>query len=175
MLSTLHSPVFHIAAWGHPRFCQAFHVTGILARSDMSVLSRNASENLVWIDLEMTGLDVEKDQILEIACLVTDATLNSVVEGPDVIIHQPDSVLASMNDWCLEHHAKSGLTEASRKSKTSLLEAEQKVINFLKEHVPRGGGTQSCLRRPQGKPFATEHSVTSKKVCRNSSTTNLRL
>nr|XP_016853623.1 PREDICTED: oligoribonuclease, mitochondrial [Anolis carolinensis] len=61
---------------------------------------------MVWVDLEMTGLDIERDHILEMACLVTDADLNLVAEGPNLIIHQPDEVLEGMSEWCKEHHGK---------------------------------------------------------------------
>ncbi|KAJ9582021.1 hypothetical protein L9F63_003604 [Diploptera punctata] len=108
-----------------------------IKNSEMSWPNK-ASENLVWMDLEMTGLNVEKDQILEVACLITNSSLNVMIEGPDIIIHQPDTVLESMNAWCIQHHGKSGLTEASRNSKVSLSDAEQQILDFLKLHIPPG-------------------------------------
>ncbi|MBT4539322.1 oligoribonuclease [Candidatus Woesearchaeota archaeon] len=90
--------------------------------------------NLVWIDLEMTGLDPDKDQILEIAVLITDKNLNVIAEGPELVIHQSDETLANMNEWCTEHFTESGLTEESRKSTISLEQAEQQVLEFVKQH-----------------------------------------
>ncbi|KAJ0183142.1 hypothetical protein K1T71_001118 [Dendrolimus kikuchii] len=97
---------------------------------------KDASKRIVWFDLEMTGLDVEKDQILEIACLITDKDLNIIAHGPDIVINQPVSILNNMNPWSMSQHGESGLTEASRKSKISLMEAEKYVLDFVKTHVP---------------------------------------
>ncbi|XP_065342978.1 oligoribonuclease, mitochondrial isoform X2 [Cloeon dipterum] len=89
---------------------------------------------LVWIDLEMTGLDLEKDKILEIACLLTDGELNNVKEGPELIIHQTDEILDNMNEWCTNQHGKTGLTESCRKSRVTEAEAEKRVMEFLIEN-----------------------------------------
>ncbi|KAL0879971.1 hypothetical protein ABMA27_002484 [Loxostege sticticalis] len=97
---------------------------------------RDSAKRIVWVDLEMTGLDIDKDHILEIACLVTDADLNVVATGPNLVIHQPDSILDNMNSWCVAQHGESGLTEASRKSPISITEAEKKVMEFVTSHVP---------------------------------------
>ncbi|XP_011165727.1 probable oligoribonuclease [Solenopsis invicta] len=90
---------------------------------------------IVWIDLEMTGLDVDKDHILEIACLVTDKNLNVISEDLNIVIHQSDIILENMNDWCKENHTKTGLTQNSRSSTVSLEEAEKMVLNFLKKYT----------------------------------------
>ena len=90
---------------------------------------------LVWLDMEMTGLDPEKDTILELALIVTDAELEVLAESPDFVIHQPDEVLASMDPWCIEQHGRSGLTEASRRSSLTLAEAEEQALAFLSEFV----------------------------------------
>lgn len=91
---------------------------------------------IVWIDLEMTGLDVESHTILEIACLVSDGKLNKVVEGPSLVIHHPEEVLAAMNEWCVENHGKSGLTQRARESTVSIEEAEDKVLHFIQQYAP---------------------------------------
>lgn len=70
------------------------------------MLSKNAAKHIVWIDLEMSGLDIEKDHILEIACLVTDAQLDLVATGPNLIIHQSHNVLNSMHEWCVAQHGE---------------------------------------------------------------------
>lgn len=94
--------------------------------------------NLVWIDLEMTGLDPDNEYIIEIATIVTDADLNILAEGPSMVIHQPDSVLDAMDEWCTNQHGKSGLTQRVKDSTISEREAEQRTIEFLLEHVDRG-------------------------------------
>ncbi len=93
------------------------------------------SSNLIWIDLEMTGLDTFADEIIEIATLVTDAQLNLIAEGPSLAIHQPDSVLAAMDEWNTRQHGQSGLTERVRASRLSTGEAEVQTLAFLAEHV----------------------------------------
>ncbi|KAI7871515.1 ribonuclease H-like domain-containing protein [Spinellus fusiger] len=93
---------------------------------------------LVWIDCEMTGLDIEKDHLIEIAVLITDGELNIVAKGPELIIHRPISVMNSMNEWCIEHHGASGLTQSVLDSTISITEAHNQVLTFLKEHIPAG-------------------------------------
>lgn len=90
---------------------------------------------LVWIDLEMSGLDPKTCEILEIATIVTDEQLEIVAEGPDLVIHQSDEVLDAMDEWCTKHHADSGLTEAVRNSTVSLAEAEAQTLEFLREYT----------------------------------------
>jgi len=94
--------------------------------------------NLVWIDLEMTGLDPSKERIIEIATLVTDSELNIIAEGPVLAIHQPDQLLDAMDDWCTKTHAGSGLTQRVKDSQVTTREAELATLNFLKDHVEAG-------------------------------------
>ena len=93
--------------------------------------------NLVWIDLETTGLSVSRHAILEIASLVTDRDLHIVGTGPDLVVHQPDEVLHRLDPWCKKQHGFSGLIESSRASDISLHEAEQQTLTFLRRHSPR--------------------------------------
>lgn len=93
-----------------------------------------SSNNLVWIDLEMTGLNVETDVILEIATIITDSDLNEIAVGPEFVIHQPDYILDEMGPWCKEHHGLSGLTEAVKKSTITELEAETKTFEFIQQY-----------------------------------------
>ncbi|QKT02669.1 oligoribonuclease [Ectothiorhodospiraceae bacterium 2226] len=107
--------------------------------------------NLIWIDLEMTGLDTQRDEIIEIATVVTDAALNVIAEGPVLAIHTADAVLAKMDDWNRRQHAASGLAERVRHSEIDLREAEQRTLAFLAQHVPEGAspmcGNSICQDR----------------------------
>jgi oligoribonuclease len=94
--------------------------------------------NLIWIDLEMTGLDPVRDRIIEIATLVTDASLRVVGEGPVVAVHQPDEVLVGMDEWNVHHHSGSGLVDRVRASPHREAEAERLTLEFLSAHVPPG-------------------------------------
>ncbi|WP_020407572.1 oligoribonuclease [Hahella ganghwensis] len=95
-------------------------------------------DNLIWIDLEMTGLDPEMDRIIEMAVIVTTSDLEVVAEGPVIAVHQPDFVLSLMDDWNKKTHGDSGLTERVKQSKISELLAEQQVLDFLNEHCEAG-------------------------------------
>uniref|UniRef100_A0A3B5MLF0 Oligoribonuclease, mitochondrial n=1 Tax=Xiphophorus couchianus TaxID=32473 RepID=A0A3B5MLF0_9TELE len=91
-----------------------------------------------FYSLKMTGLDVEKDQIIEMACIITDSDLNIIAEGPSMIINQPDELLDGMSDWCKEHHGKSGLIQAVQNSKMTLEQAEYEFLSFVRQHTPPG-------------------------------------
>jgi oligoribonuclease len=99
---------------------------------------------LVWMDLEMTGLDATRHVIVEIATLVTDDELNIVAEGPDLVVHQPESELAKMDRVVVDMHTSSGLLEAIRSSRLSLAEAGEATFSFIKEHVPTAGVVPLC-------------------------------
>jgi len=91
--------------------------------------------NLIWIDLEMTGLNFEKDSIIEIATIVTDGQLNEIAVGPDLVIHVTDNLLDGMDDWCTKQHGKTGLTERVRASTITHTQAEEETLRFLREFV----------------------------------------
>ena len=93
-------------------------------------------QNLIWIDLEMTGLDPDNDVIIEMATIVTDSQLNVLAEGPSLVVHQSDAVLDGMNPWCIEQHGKSGLTQRVRESRIDTAEAEARTLEFLRQWVP---------------------------------------
>ncbi|MBC8057518.1 MAG: oligoribonuclease [Rhizobiales bacterium] len=97
-----------------------------------------ADDNLIWIDLEMTGLYPETDRIIEIAVVVTDAQLGNRVEGPVLAIHQTDATLDAMDAWNKGTHGKSGLTDRVKASTIDEAQAEARVIEFLKQFVPKG-------------------------------------
>jgi len=94
------------------------------------------NDRLVWIDCEMTGLDLGRDALIEIAVLVTDGDLKVLGDGVDVVIHADEDELAGMPDIVREMHAKSGLTEAVRASTVTLAEAEERALAYIREHVP---------------------------------------
>ena len=102
----------------------------------MTTPSQINSNNLIWIDLEMTGLNPAIDRIIEIATIVTDSNLNILAEGPVIAIHQSDDQLALMDDWNKNTHGKSGLIERVRQSTVNEQQAEQQTIEFLKQWVP---------------------------------------
>lgn len=116
--------------------------------------------NLIWIDLEMTGLDPEKDVIIEIATIVTDANLNLIAEGPVLAVHQSDEILNGMDEWCTRTHGQSGLTERVRNSTISQADAEQQTLAFLREHVDAGVspmcGNSICQDRRFLAPYMPE-------------------
>jgi oligoribonuclease len=93
---------------------------------------------LIWIDMEMTGLEPDTDHVLEIATLVTNAELEILAEGPDIVVHQPDEILEGMGEWCRDHHGRSGLTDQSRRSTISVAEAEAQTLAFLRQFCEPG-------------------------------------
>lgn len=91
---------------------------------------------LVWLDMEMTGLNPESDRIIEVAMVITDVNLDTVAESPVVVVRQPDSVLDSMDNWNKSTHAKSGLIDKVKASRLDEASAESMLLEFLKEYVP---------------------------------------
>ncbi|MCB1878040.1 MAG: oligoribonuclease [Chromatiales bacterium] len=108
-------------------------------------------DNLIWIDLEMTGLEPEADYIIEIATVITDKHLNVLEEGPTFAVYQRPEILDAMDDWNKEHHGKSGLIDRIRESKHDEAEAEAQTLAFLRRHVPEGAspmcGNSICQDR----------------------------
>ncbi len=99
-------------------------------------MSQIDPSNLVWMDLEMTGLDVEKEVIIEIATIITDSELNIVEEGPCLVIHQSDEILNRMDEWNQKTHSASGLIQRVKDSTISVAEAERQTLDFIKQYVP---------------------------------------
>lgn len=97
-----------------------------------------SEHNLIWIDLEMTGLDTNNDYIIEIATIVTDSDLNILDEGPVLAIHQPDEVLERMDEWNTRQHGQSGLTKRVQESSCDEPQAERQTLEFLQQYVPQG-------------------------------------
>ena len=95
-------------------------------------------DRLVWIDLEMTGLDPEKERIIEMATIITDSELNVVAECPVIAVHQPDGLLDAMDEWCTTTHGASGLTKRVKESTIDEAQAEQQTLEFLQRHLEAG-------------------------------------
>jgi oligoribonuclease len=112
---------------------------------------QGTNNRLIWMDLEMTGLDPDSDSILEIATIVTDSDLNELAEGPVFAIHHAENVLKAMDDWNREHHSGSGLWSRVLASKTGMREAEQQTLEFLAEWTVQGAspicGNSICQDR----------------------------
>ena len=94
------------------------------------------ANNLIWLDMEMTGLDPDRDRVIEIAMVATDSVLNTLAESPVVVVHQPAAVLDAMDDWNKSTHGKSGLIERVRASVTDEAAATAQLLAFMREHVP---------------------------------------
>jgi oligoribonuclease len=103
-----------------------------------------AADRLVWIDLEMTGLDVRRHGIVEIAVLVTDAALAPRDEGIDIVVHQPDRVLAEMDDYVRAMHTRSGLLPEITASTVDLADAGAQALTYIRSHVPMAGSAPVC-------------------------------
>ncbi|MDO4627136.1 MAG: oligoribonuclease [Pasteurellaceae bacterium] len=118
------------------------------------------NQNLIWIDLEMTGLDPERERIIEIATIVTDKDLNILAEGPVLAVHQPDELLNKMNDWCKTTHSANGLIERVRTSKLTERAAELQTIDFLKHWVKKGASPICGNSVAQDKRFLVKYMPT---------------
>lgn len=97
-----------------------------------------SENNLIWIDLEMTGLNPKENKIIEIATVITDSQLNVLAEGPVIAIQTEQVELDKMDQWCITHHGKSGLTARVKSSEISMQQAEQQTLEFLRQYVPAG-------------------------------------
>ncbi|KAK0406403.1 hypothetical protein QR680_018556 [Steinernema hermaphroditum] len=109
-----------------------------IVRNMASTAGNKRNERLIWVDCEMTGLDLEKNTLVEIACIVTEGDLSVVAEGPSIVIRQDEATLNDMNEWCKETFAKNGLTQRIRASEISMVQAEKQVLDFVKTHTEPG-------------------------------------
>lgn len=117
---------------------------------------QNAS-NLVWVDMEMTGLNPDGDKVIEIATIVTDSDLNTLAEGPVIAVHQPDAVLAAMDEWNTTHHTRSGLVDRVKASDCDEQRAARETIAFLEQWVPRGASPMCGNTICQDRRFMARH------------------
>ncbi len=115
------------------------------------------NHNLIWIDLEMTGLNVDTDKIIEIATIVTDAELNVIAEGPELVIHQSDEILNGMDDWNTKQHNSTGLVDRVKNSKITESMAEQQTLAFLQLHIGAGKSPMAGNSICQDRRFLYRH------------------
>ncbi|HKJ82963.1 MAG TPA: oligoribonuclease [Mariprofundaceae bacterium] len=120
------------------------------------------SENshMVWMDLEMTGLDPDRDTILEIATIITDKELNPIAEGPSLVIHQSQKKLDRMDAWCREHHGASGLSDRVLASEVTMQQAESQTLDFIRDHVPERASPLCGNSIHQDRRFLVRHMPT---------------
>ncbi len=118
------------------------------------------SKTLIWIDMEMTGLEPDTDRVIEIATLITDANLNILAEGPVVAVHQSDSVLAGMDEWNQRTHGDSGLVARVRASQSDEADAEQQTLDFLREYAETGSSPMCGNSVHQDRRFLVKYMPT---------------
>ena len=116
-----------------------------------------SDQNLIWVDLEMTGLEPDQDVIIEIATIVTDSELNTLDEGPVIALHQSEQRLAAMDEWNTTHHTRSGLVERVRQSTDTETSASDKTIEFLQQLVPAGVSPMCGNSICQDRRFMARH------------------
>ncbi len=100
-------------------------------------MASDKDQYIVWMDLEMTGLDPDAERIIEMATIITDGNLNPIKEGPEIVIHQSDEILAKMDEWNTSHHGASGLVDRVRKSKVTESAAEDMTLSFVSQYVTK--------------------------------------
>merc|ERR1712192_46087 len=108
---------------------------GIKSRDICSPEMAGNRAPIIWVDLEMTGLDTEKHRIIEMAVIVTDYNLNIIAKGPEIVIHQAEAVLNDMSEWCVNQFAYTGLSDQVKESKVSTEECEQQMLDFVRKHT----------------------------------------
>jgi oligoribonuclease len=116
-----------------------------------------SDQNLVWADMEMTGLDPDGDRVIEIATIVTDSRLNTIAEGPVIAVHQSDATLGAMDEWNTTHHTRSGLVARVRESRDDEASAVARTLAFLREHVPEGASPMCGNSICQDRRFMARH------------------
>ncbi|MFC1891470.1 oligoribonuclease [Thermodesulfobacteriota bacterium] len=121
--------------------------------------------NLIWIDLEMTGLDPEQRVIIEIASIVTDDQLNIIAEGPNIAINYPEAILTSMEEWSMAHHTESGLVDRARNSSYNCRSAEKETLNFLRSYCKEGTSPLCGNSIWQDRRFLIKHMPEIERFC----------
>jgi oligoribonuclease len=117
----------------------------------------HSASNLIWVDMEMTGLEPDQDVVIEIATIVTDTELNTLAEGPVIAVHQSDARLAAMDEWNTTHHTRSGLVDRVKASGHTEQQTAQETIAFLEQWVPRGASPMCGNTICQDRRFMARH------------------
>jgi oligoribonuclease len=123
----------------------------------MEIMTEKSDNNLIWIDMEMSGLNVEEDKILELAVIVTDPDLKVIAEGPVLVVHQEDNILDKMDAWNTSTHNKTGLVDKVKKSKLNESMVENQVIDFLKKYVKKNTSPMCGNSICQDRRFMAKH------------------
>ena len=123
----------------------------------MEIMTEKSDNNLIWIDMEMSGLNVEEDKILEIAVIVTDPDLKVIAEGPVLVVHQEDNILDKMDAWNTSTHNKTGLVDKVKQSKLNESMVENQVIDFLKKYVNKNTSPMCGNSICQDRRFMAKH------------------
>ncbi len=113
--------------------------------------------NLIWVDMEMTGLDPDNDVVIEIATIITDSDLNTLAEGPVIAVHQSDARLAAMDEWNTTHHNRSGLVDRVKASQYDEARTERETLEFLEQWVPEGASPMCGNSICQDRRFMARH------------------
>ena len=124
---------------------------------DYATIMAQDPNRLIWIDMEMSGLDPDKDKVLEVAVVITDADLNTVVAAPVFVVHQSDQVLGAMDKWNTDTHGKSGLTDRVKASTLSERDVEDRMVAFLADYVPKGISPMCGNSVHQDRRFMARH------------------
>jgi oligoribonuclease len=123
----------------------------------MEIMTEKSDNNLIWIDMEMSGLNVEEDKILEVAVIVTDPDLKVIAKGPVLVVHQEDNVLNKMDAWNTSTHNKTGLVDKVKQSKLNESMVENQVIDFLKKYVNKNSSPMCGNSICQDRRFMAKH------------------
>jgi oligoribonuclease len=123
----------------------------------MEIMTEKSDNNLIWIDMEMSGLNVEEDKILEVAVIITDPDLKVIAEGPVLVVHQEDNILDKMDAWNTATHNKTGLVDKVKKSKLNEFMVENQVIDFLKKYVNKNTSPMCGNSICQDRRFMAKH------------------
>ena len=123
----------------------------------MEIMMSKSNDNLIWLDMEMSGLNPETDMVLEIALVITDPYLTIIGEGPVIVIHQSDEVLARMDSWNQSTHGKSGLIEKVKNSKVTEEEATHQLITFMSQYIDKGKSPMCGNSICQDRRFMAKH------------------
>ncbi|HCK04767.1 MAG TPA: oligoribonuclease [Methylophilaceae bacterium] len=123
----------------------------------MEIMMSKNNDNLIWVDMEMSGLDPESDMVLEVAVVITDPYLTVIAEGPVVVLHQSDEVLSKMDNWNQSTHGKSGLIEKVKNSKTTEEGATHQLIEFMSQYIDKGKSPMCGNSICQDRRFMAKH------------------